>query len=231
MDEELENAIEKSSTSSLVMALVESVTQRMAIEGFERRPGTHEFIRRRNGITDRFSFTVKVTRVDDYRIQPSVGVRIERVEEIYHRTSQFHEGTVTMGAPVGYLIGKNASKDVRDCEFVLASEPQIVLVAEQLMHIFRTVAIPYFQRWSSIAAIDAELNDHPERPTVHRGMGNSRCSTGIIVAKLVGRRNYDQLADYYLKVMTKNNKGFYFKWFLPLLESLKTIKPESSSGG
>jgi hypothetical protein len=38
MDEELENAIEKSSTSSLVMALVESVTQRMAIEGFNADP-------------------------------------------------------------------------------------------------------------------------------------------------------------------------------------------------
>jgi hypothetical protein len=57
-------------------------------------------------------------------------------------------------------------------------------------------------------------------------LANLRCSTGIIVAKLVGRPNYDEVAAYYLKALTKSGKGFYLKWFEPLLKFLETVKPE-----
>ena len=64
--------------------------------------------------------------------------------------------------------------------------------------------------------------------TSHRGLAWFRCSTGIIVAKLVGRPDYEQLAAFYLDVMTRDNKGFYLKRFQPLLKSLESV--EAGSG-
>ncbi|GGA39973.1 hypothetical protein GCM10010981_31540 [Dyella nitratireducens] len=50
-----------------------------------------------------------------------------------------------------------------------------------------------------------------------------RCSTGIIVAKLVERPNYEDLVSFHTGMMTKDNKGFYMKRFEALANSLKTL--------
>src|ERR1700683_5806036 len=161
MDEELEKAIDEIPTSPLIMALVGSVSRQLAKEDFELRPGSYDFIRRRGGIIDRFGFNVKVQRMDGYRIEPGIGVRMERVEEIFHQTSCYrprsHGLTSTMGTSVGVIIGKNSW----DCAFALKSDTQIEIVTEQLVNSFRSVALPYFLLWSSLTAIDAELNNEP----------------------------------------------------------------------
>ena len=91
--------------------------------------------------------------------------------------------------------------------------------------IFLEVAVPYFERWASLEAIDIELNEDPTKRTVHKALAWFRCSTGIIVAKLVGRTDFDRLAASYLDIMREDNKGFYLKRFEVLLKSLETVEP------
>ena len=74
-------------------------------------------------------------------------------------------------------------------------------------------------------AIDAELNDDPSKKTPHRSLAWFRCSTGIIVARLVGRADYEKLAEFYTEVMTQDNKGFYLTRFQNLLRSLESAEP------
>jgi hypothetical protein len=158
-------------------------------------------------------------------------VRVEVVEAVFHRTSGFapkyRSGTATIGATVAGLMGGG----VRACEFRLSSESQIHAVAGQIADVFDEFALPYFEKWSSLEAIDAELNDEPAKQTIHRGAGWLRCSTGIIVAKLVGRPNYRQLAGFYHDVMAGVSKGFYLKRFEALLSSLDNIQAGSGLTG
>ena len=162
-----------------------------------------------------------------YRIQPNVGIRIERVEKIFHQTSgfesKFQKDTATMGGSIGMFL----HRDRRACEFLLKAESEIVPVAEEVARAFRDFAVPYYDRWGSLAAIDGELNDKPTEPSLHRSMPWFRCSTGIIVAKLRGRLGYDQLAALYTETMAADNKGFYLQRFQALLKSLELIEPES----
>jgi hypothetical protein len=214
-------------TTPLKAALFESVRRQLVDDGFEFNAVNDQFIRRHGGIADEFQLVCKDAK-PGYRVQPNVGVRIDRVEQIFHQTSgfelQYQDSTSTMGAPVGVLL----SGSPRACEFLLESESEIASVAEKIVRVFREVALPYFERWSSLAAIDAELNDKPAERTSHRGLAWFRCSTGIIVAKLVGRPDYEQLAAFYLDVMTRDNKGFYLKRFKPLLKSLESVEAGSS---
>jgi hypothetical protein len=155
-------------------------------------------------------------------------VRVEQVESIFHQTSGFEskhqKETPTMGSSIGIL----QSGDSRSCELVLESDSQIALVAEKIADVFREFALPYFERWGSLAAIDAELNGKPAERTHQRPLAWQKCSTGIIVAKLVGRTDYSQLVAVYTEVMTQDNKGFYFKRFQALVKSLESV--EAGSG-
>jgi hypothetical protein len=109
------------------------------------------------------------------------------------------------------------------CEFPLVSDSQVEDVAEEVMDVFREFALPYVEQWSSLQAIDVELNEVPGIRTIHRAAGWFRCSTGIIVAKLVGRPNYRQLAAFHHDVMARIDNGFYLKRFEALLKSLDEI--------
>jgi hypothetical protein len=208
----------------LKASLFETVRRQLLGYGFKLNSARDNFVRRRDGITDIFQITCLDTE-HGYRIQPGVAVRLEEVEHIFHRTSGFdsryQQDTPTMGAPVGAILSGN----VRACEFLVESDLAVASVAEDIGRVFREIALPYFEHWSSLQAIDLELNERPADTTVHRALAWFRCSTGIIVAKLLGRPDYARLAAFYTEVMTQDNKGFYFKRFKSLLESLETVEP------
>jgi hypothetical protein len=85
----------------------------------------------------------------------------------------------------------------------------------RIMAIFREKAVPYFAQFNSLAAVDSAINDQPSADCVDRDTTLLRCSTGLIVAKLVGRDNYDELVSIYREVV--RSKASHF---LPQLELL-----------
>jgi hypothetical protein len=219
----MENAL----NAELKAAIFADLSPELAKYDFSFKPAQDRFIRRRGQVTDLFQL-VCLDGKPGLRIQPNVGVRIERIENIFHQTSGFEpkyqKDTPTMGNSVGIFL----NGDSRSCEFLVESKSEAAPTAEKIAGVFREFALPYFERWGSLAAIDAELNDKPGERTHQRALAWFRCSTGLIVAKLVGRPDYEQLVAFYTEVMTKDNKGFYLKRFQPLVKSLESI--EAGSG-
>jgi hypothetical protein len=213
-------------TTPLKVRLFESVRRQLIGHGFVLNAVRDNFVRRHDGITDIFQLTCLDAK-PGYRILPGVAVRIERVENIFHETSGFErkyqKDTPTMGTRMGSLL----TGSPRACEFLLESESEIASVTEMIVGVFREFAPPYFEKWGSLAAIDAELNDKPGERMHNRALAWFRCSTGIIVAKLVGRHNYGELVAFYTDVMTRDNKGFYLKRFQALVKSLESVEPGS----
>jgi hypothetical protein len=77
----------KKTTVSLKGVLIEAVRQQMVSVGFKLKAAKDKFIRRHNGITDQFQI-VCLDAKPGYRIQPQVGVRVDRIEQIFHQTSE-----------------------------------------------------------------------------------------------------------------------------------------------
>lgn len=213
--------------SEIKSALFTSLRPELAKHGFSLKATQGRFVRRRGEVSDIFQL-VCLDGKPGYRIQPNVGVRVERIEDIFHQISgleaKFQKDTPTIGSSVGiYLTG-----DSRSCEFLLESPSEVGSITEKIVRVFHEFGLPYFDRLGSIQAIDAALNSNAPERTPHRVLAFFRCSTGIIVAKLVGRPNYDELVALYTDVMTRDNDGFYFKRFQELLTLLKTM--EAGSG-
>ena len=204
-------------------SLFQCIRQYLSEEGFRLDANRNIFVRRYEGITEILYVTCTNAKPGHW-VTPGVGLRFETVEEIFHRTSgwdpKLQNDTNTVGTQVGVLIdGKGTS-----CRFLLESDSEIASVTEKVVGIFRKVALPYFAQFGSLAAIDTELNDHPAERSVNSSLAWFRCSRGLIVAKLTGRPDYEQLATFYLDVMTRDNKGFYLKRFEALVESLKSVE-------
>lgn len=216
-------------TTALKTALFDALCRQLAKYDFTFKAKVDNFVRQHDGTLEIFQITC-LDGKPGYRIQPGVAVRIEQVENIFHQTSGFEskhqKDTPTMGSSVGILL----TGDSRSCEFLLETESEVQSITKKIMDVFHDFALPYFERWGSLTAIDAELNDKPTERTLHRALAWFRCSTGIIVAKLLDRPDYDQLAAYYTEVMTQDNNGFYLKRFQALLESLESVEAESGLG-
>ncbi len=180
----------------------------------------HRFLRKRGEVTDVY-ILICLDNQPGYRIEPDMSVRLERVEAIFHQTSGFkpvdQKYTATWGLPVSVLAGER--------EIPLATAAQVETATDQLMEIFREYALPFYDRWGSLEAIDAAVNANPHERVLYRSLAWFRCSTGLITARLTGRQDYDRLFHAYTEIMKKDNKGFYLKWFEPLTKALETIPP------
>ncbi|QPF82525.1 hypothetical protein IC762_22535 [Bradyrhizobium genosp. L] len=153
-------------------------------------------------------------------------MRIERVETIFHQTSGFEakyqKDTPTIGSSIGMLTAENN----RACEFLMENESELSSAVDGIVDIFERFALPYFETFGTVPAIDKELNFSPATPTPHRGSSWLRCATGAIVARLNGRPDYYELVHAYAEQMRRLSKGFYSGRFEALLQSLETVQPD-----
>lgn len=207
-------------TKQLKINLLALIRDKVASDGFTFKAGKDLFVRQHNGICDMFQL-VFLNAKPGWYVQPNVGVRIDRVENIFHMTSGFEakyqKDTPTIGGSIGNIRGNSN----RDCEFLLESESQVDTIACKIISEYNHFALLYFNKFSSLTAIDEELNNDPNESNVNRVSTWLRCSTGTIVARLVERKNFDELVEKYRDILSHTDKGFYLARFQNLVESLK----------
>jgi hypothetical protein len=210
----------------LPMLVLEALEAQLKPSGFKLVKSGQRLTQVSGNRTNILLFAVLDDR-GSYRISPSVCIRFEQVENIYHRTSgfepEYQKGTHTLGIDLPELYGKGGY------ELPLNDETIVDVTVWRLMTIFRKKAEPYYKQFSTLFAVDAAFNDEPLKPCVHAGMPSHRCSVGAIVAKLTGRKNYDELVSIYHGILEKDNGGFYLPAFEALLNDLKSVPAGSAS--
>lgn len=212
----------------LKLEIFEHLKPRLVDHGFKLKAAKETFRRQHDGVTDMFQLIFLDNKIDDkpgWRIKLSIAVRVEKVEEIFHQTSSFDQkyqsDTATIGSSLNYLTG--ISRD--DSEFPVNSIDEVPLVCSLILDAFSNFALFYFKRFDVLAEIDRELNTKPLEYNSNRGVPYFRCTTGLIVAKLVGRADYEYLVEVYTEIMRTSDKGFYLKRFQALVDSLAALTP------
>lgn len=203
-------------------AFYENFAPLLAAQGFSKPLSKDIFTRKREGRKDGFQL-IWLDAKEGYFVCPDAGIRIEKVEAIFHETSGFQSkyqrGTSTVGAPLGTILGGT----MEDCAFLIKTEDDIASAVNGAAKAFVDIASPYYDRWSTIEAIDAGINDNPSEDVSYlRGTRWFRCSTGVIVARIMRRENYDAVVNFYTDIMARDNQGFYLKRFQALVDSLKS---------
>jgi hypothetical protein len=151
------------------------------------------------------------------RLHVHISVRINTIEDIFHRTSgyekKYQRDTPTIGGALDAIKGDPQYDMTLDAETGVERARTILTSPETL-----DFCGAWYQRFSQIKEIDHELNDDPYRETPNRPMLWLRCSTGIISARLVARPNFAELVQIYSQQMQTISSGFYWPRFKALLE-------------
>lgn len=153
-----------------------------------------------------------------WELKPSLLLRIDVVENIFHETSGFEEkykkGTPTIGTTI-----EDYQADNGIYRFQLTEESQIDIVARELFLLFQKSALPFFEEFYSLKKIDAVLNinlsDTSLTGSIFKGLKT------LIIAKLTGRSNYKELEDFYLNYYKEFSNGFYLPDYKRLTDYLE----------
>jgi hypothetical protein len=157
---------------------------------------------------------------DHLAVAPDVAVQHEVVERIFHRFSgsspRYHRTTPTIGGQLAEI-----ARDPRyRVEIYPDADPGALRGAEENLRASVAEAERYWARYADLREVDRALNDDPEERTPHRPMPWLRCATGVIVARLARRPDYDELELVYQEQMQVWSDGFYLPRFQALVRYL-----------
>jgi hypothetical protein len=159
-------------------------------------------------------------------VVPDVAVRHEVVERIFHRTSGFQPAHQRTTPTIGGQLAELTRDPSYEVEIGPDDAPEELHRAERNLRASVAEAERYWARYADLHEVDHALNDHPEQDTPHRVMPWLRCSTGLIVARLLQRPDYDELAHSYREQMRLWSDGFYLPRFQALMDYLAVRTPE-----
>jgi hypothetical protein len=200
-------------------AVVEALSPALSERGFRFHAPSWRFVRKpAKGLTH--ALHLLFTESDPFlRVDVHISERIDRVEDIFHRTSgyekKYQAATPTMGGALDAITDRPELKMLLD-EKRGPERARSLVVSPPMLEFYED----WFQRFSDLANIDRELNDDPARETPNRPMPWLRCSTGIIVARLTHRPDYQQLAEADTAMLREFSNGFYLPRFERLLADL-----------
>ncbi|RKZ45141.1 MAG: hypothetical protein DRR00_27045 [Candidatus Parabeggiatoa sp. nov. 3] len=209
-----------SNKTELKLTLLDILGRNFQSQGFKWMKSRDGFVKREqiNLFVYQLNFLEKSK---GYRVEPVVGVRNELIENIFHKTSGFeekyHKGTISV---VESIKDPSTNKKGR---YDLYEDRDVDDVVEKLKTLFYEYALAYFDKFSQIENIDQALNDNFD--AAKHGFIVGPCSKGLIVAKLVERKNYAELEAFYTERVQDIANGFYLPEFERLKAYLREYKP------
>lgn len=205
--------------NDLLKRLHEGLGPELARHHFRFNPASEAYLREQPGGVSQFFYVRCYESGSSFVVEPGVGIRIDRIEDVFHRTSGFEQKyqptTPTVGAEVWRLEGNPKAFRYR-----LGGSDDVGAVTEEVGRAFEGKALPYFASHSSVEAVDRLLNETPLEKTPHRMMEWLRASTGVIAARIVCRENFDELVAVYRTKLERLDRGFYLPQFEALLRNL-----------
>jgi hypothetical protein len=78
-----------------------------------------------------------------------------------------------------------------------------------IRNIYENFAVPFFENYHSIPAIDKLLNEDPTKKVVYCDDLSWRINVGLIAAKLNNNPKYNELRDYYKSEIESKFQGYF----------------------
>jgi len=186
--------------------------------GYKLSKAACEFTRKTDFGWNKYQI-VFLIRDNGWEIKPSLLVRFNIVENLFHQISDFEKkyqkGTPTIGSAIEDLVNENIP-----ARFNLINEAQINSIVKSLFELFEDVALPFFEKFDNLSFIDEKLNFNTEDTSLTGDIFKGTKS--LIIAKLMKRQNFDELENIYHYYYVNFADGFYLPEYLRLKELLKS---------
>jgi len=192
--------------------LIDLLTNEMKTFDFEPVYSEQGFVRKNSNAIFLFQFliynrTLIETGVKGFMVEPYIWINIREIEKYYREITLNKEikndtDFKTLGNSIASLLAnpdglyKNRNKSL---SLMIFEEKDILFVADQLLKVFKEVALPYCLNNSTVAMADKLVNTRPGDYKVNMPNDNYRIVKGIIAAKLNANPNLSDLIKIYDK--------------------------------
>ncbi|MCX2449725.1 hypothetical protein OQX61_00460 [Pedobacter sp. PLR] len=196
--------------------ILKALSEKLKPYDYKLKKSDDSFIQKTEFGWNMFSTTFLV-RSEGWNIRPGLLIRFNVVEDLFHQVSNFekkyHKGTPTLGTSI-----ENLNINGLEARFDLFEEAQIDRVASELFKLFKSVGTPFFEKYNNLPAVDHQINDDN---TVLTGF-IFKGTKGLILAKLLGRKDFGILQEKYQHYYESFSDGFYLPEYLRVKELLSS---------
>ncbi len=197
--------------------LLKKIEERISEYGFKLNRQLSEFNRKTKAGWHKFQILF-ILKPDSWEVEPAIFIRINQVEDIFHRTSGFEpkyqKGTHTIGLSLNAYVG-----EMGKYKYILTEESQIDKLASFYLSAFDEHVLPFFREYDDMNVMEKIINADPYDPKFTGSIFKG--SKGLILAKLTGRDNYDELVKRYTRYYEELSNGFYLASFKALVEDME----------
>jgi hypothetical protein len=156
------------------------------------------------------------------RVEMSVAIRFNRIEEEYHRNSgvppKSAKMTSTLWIPAEALTGW----PLEECHRRLTSVADVDAAARTLKELYEHYAESYFESHDTVESVAAELNADPASLTPHAAPPG-RAFYGVIAAALSGQEGLADLIAGHRKALESIDRGFHNGRFDRMVDDLRRL--------
>jgi|TARA_R110001599_G_scaffold150929_3_gene335325 hypothetical protein len=196
-------------TQLLKKNFIDQLSSVLLEKGFNYIKSKEAFICKTEFGQKRFAITTYVySSRDGFEINPGYHLRFDRVEEFYHKISQFekkyHSNTATIGCSLENHLNNGEDK----FRYYISNFDDIYQASEYYTSIFENLVDPFFEKYKSLESLDYLINSKPDKELsiinpIFRGM------KGIIIAFFLEKESLFELIDTYSRSYETIYGGFY----------------------
>ena len=189
--------------------------------GFELEKSTGHFVSKTELGSARF-WPIFMDAKPGWRIGLDIGVRVDQVENALGRHSGIlPQASTKRSCTVGASVQSVGGCDRQTIEAIVKPGDDPEDAVPTAVDAFVACAQPWSAGFSDLQDFDTFLNTDPFKPRSGAGLPVLRFARGLIVARLVGRPDYEALRQSYVDDLASRDGGFYLGSFMPLVEHLQ----------
>jgi len=204
----------------LKQQVLKSLDDKLEKFGFKFKKSDDSFVQNTVSGWNMFS-VVLLKKGTGWNIRPGLLIRFNIVEDLFHQISDFEKkyqkGTPTLGTSI-----EDLDIDGLESRFDLTEEGQIDLVSDKLFELFKSVGVPFFEKHKELhsaeRAVNQDVNNTHLTGPIFKG------TKGLVLAKLLNRKDFTALQEEYLHYYENFSDGFYLPDYKRLMELLNNYQ-------
>ncbi|MFC3812133.1 hypothetical protein [Lacihabitans lacunae] len=145
--------------------------------------------------------------IDEFNTGCYIGLGLLPIQKILYEIEEVTDVVDSYGS----TIGSSTASYFNDLNyrFKIKTQEDIVEWGKIVRKFYEEYAVPFFEKYNSVDAIDELLNENPTEKVVYLDDLGWRIIKGLIVAKLNNNPKYNELRDYYRSEVESKFQGYF----------------------
>jgi hypothetical protein len=160
------------------------------------------FIKDDDDIEYRFGYGV-ANFIDEFYTSPFGSFGFKKIQRIENVIFQEVANYDTL------LLNKSEYFNELNYRFKIKTQEDIIEWGKIARKFYEEYAVPFFEKYNTIEAIDKLLNEHPTEKVIYLDDLGWRIIKGLISAKLNSNPKYNELRDYYKSEVESKFQGYF----------------------